>query len=76
VQTATDPASPPIDCFYVYPTVSAQPGILANLHVDPTEIAVARAQASRFSQVCKVYAPVYPQLTLHAITTTTVAASW
>jgi pimeloyl-ACP methyl ester carboxylesterase len=68
VQHATDPENPPIDCFYVYPTVSGQPGILANLHIDPTEIAVARAQASRFSQDCKVYAPVYPQLTLHAIT--------
>jgi hypothetical protein len=28
---------------------------------------VAESQASRFSQVCRVYAPVYPQLTLNAI---------
>ena len=40
-----------IDCFYVYPTVSPQPGVLANLHIDPAETAVAQAQASRFSQV-------------------------
>ena len=55
--------NPPIDCFYVYPTVSTQKTANANLHVDPEETAVAIAQASRFSQVCKVYAPMYPQLT-------------
>ena len=58
---------PPIDCFYVYPTVSRQKTANANLHVDPEETAVAMAQASRFSQVCKVYAPMYPQLTTTGI---------
>jgi hypothetical protein len=67
VEHFTDASSPKIDCFYVYPTVSPQLGILANLHMDPAEISVAEAQASRFSQVCRVYAPMYPQLTLHAI---------
>jgi hypothetical protein len=67
IQRASDASNAPIDCFYVYPTVSAQPGVLANLHIDPAEKSVAEAQASRFSQVCRVYAPVYPQLTLHAI---------
>ncbi len=62
------PASrPPIDCFYVYPTVSRQQTANANLQVDPQETAVAIDQASRFSPVCRVYAPVYPQLTLSAI---------
>jgi hypothetical protein len=68
VRHASPAADPPVDCFYVYPTVSEQPGVVANLHVDPAETAVARVQASRFAQVCKVYAPVYPQLTLHALT--------
>ena len=67
IERASVTANPPIDCFYVYPTVSSQPSILANLHIDQAETAVAEAQASRFSQVCRVYAPVYPQLTLHAI---------
>src|SRR6266487_3784410 len=63
-----DPAKrPPVDCFYVYPTVSAQPTVNANLNVDPELTAVAENQAARFSQVCRVYAPVYPQLTLSAI---------
>ena len=68
VEHAAPAKNPPVDCFYVYPTVSGQSGVVANLHIDPSETAVARIQASRFSQVCRVYAPVYPQLTLHALT--------
>jgi hypothetical protein len=60
--------NPPIDCFYVYPTVSSQFTTNANLNIDPEETQIAINQASRFSQVCKVYAPIYPQLTLIAIT--------
>ena len=40
----------------------------ANLDIDPEEKAVANSQASRFSQVCKVYAPMYRQFTWAAIT--------
>jgi len=57
----------PIDCFYVYPTVSLQPTPNANLDIEPNETGVALAQASRYSQVCKVYAPMYRQLTIAAI---------
>jgi hypothetical protein len=57
---------PPVDCFYVYPSVSAQPTVNANLNVDPELTAVAEFQASRFSQTCRVFAPVYPQLTVVA----------
>jgi Protein of unknown function (DUF3089) len=58
---------PPIDCFYVYPTVSEQEGPNANLTIEPQETQIAIDQASRFSSVCRVYAPMYPQLTLKAI---------
>lgn len=58
---------PSIDCFYVYPTVSEQEGPNANLTVEPQETQIAIDQASRFSQDCKVYAPMYRQLTLKAI---------
>jgi hypothetical protein len=58
---------PAVDCFYVYPTVSEQEGPNANLTIEPQETQVAIDQASRFSQLCKVYAPMYPQLTLKAI---------
>src|SRR4051794_25694621 len=42
----------PIDCFYVYPTVSEQKTTNANLKIDPQQRAIATFQASRFSQVC------------------------
>jgi hypothetical protein len=67
IQHARTPPRPPIDCFYVYPTVSTQTTANANLTIGPEETAVAVAQAARFSQVCKVYAPVYRQLTVAAI---------
>ena len=67
VVAAAPAKNPPVDCFYVYPTVSLQATANANLHVDPTERAVAVAQASRFSQVCRVYAPMYRQITLGSI---------
>ncbi len=51
------------DCFYVYPTVSAQSSANATLRVQPAERAVARLQASRFSSVCRVWAPIYRQRT-------------
>ncbi len=63
--TRTSP--PPVDCFYVYPTVSEQEGPNANEVIEPSETQIAIDQASRFSQDCRVYAPMYPQLTLAAI---------
>ena len=57
----------PIDCFYVYPTVSEQEGPNANLEIEPQEKQIAIDQASRFSQSCRVFAPMYRQLTLKAI---------
>jgi hypothetical protein len=61
------PKRPPIDCFYVYPTVSEQPGINADKSIDDQEIEIARYQAARFSLKCRVFAPMYRQLTLGSI---------
>jgi hypothetical protein len=61
VRTAADSR---FDCFYVYPTVSTQKTTNANLKVEPSEVATAREQASRFSQVCRVWAPMYRQQTV------------
>jgi Protein of unknown function (DUF3089) len=58
---------PAIDCFYVYPTVSDQKTGNANLHVDPEETSIALQQAARYSQYCRVFAPMYRQLTLAGI---------
>jgi len=67
VVPAAPAKAPPVDCFYVYPTVSDQPTVNANLTIGLQETAVAVTQASRFSQVCRVYAPVYRQITLGAL---------
>ena len=56
--------STPVDCFYLYPTVSQQTTMVADLAIDPEQISLARYQAARFSQVCDVFAPIYRQITL------------
>jgi Protein of unknown function (DUF3089) len=67
LQGAKRAKRPPVDCFYVYPTTSGQSTTNANLKVDKELVNVALAQASRFSQTCRVFAPVYRQLTLGGI---------
>ncbi len=62
---------PAIDCFYVYPTVSGQPTGNANLTIDPEERSIALYQAARYSQYCRVFAPMYRQVTLGGIGTGT-----
>jgi DUF3089 family protein len=61
------PASHAFDCFYVYGTVSTEPGNNADLVIQPAEIGAAVAQASQFSQVCDVWAPMYRQATSSAL---------
>jgi hypothetical protein len=67
VENATNAKHPKFDCFYVYPTVSDQKTINATLRIDPEERAIATYQAARFSQTCRVWAPMYRQLTLQGI---------
>lgn len=67
VEPAVRAKKRPVDCFYVYPTVSLQQTINANRAIEPNETGVALAQASRYSEVCNVYAPMYRQLTIKAI---------
>lgn len=66
-------ADPPIDCFYVYPTVSSDPGAIADLDWTPTdaEAATVRAQAAQYARSCRVFAPVYRQVTLAGLGTAT-----
>jgi hypothetical protein len=68
VQHARPAGDPAVDCFYVYPTVSSEFTFNADLTIGAEEEQIAINQASRFSQACQVYAPMYPQLTLLAIT--------
>ena len=64
---AASPTARRYDCFYVYPTVSTEPGNNADLTIQPAEIGAAVAQASQFSQVCNVWAPMYRQATAGAL---------
>src|SRR5262249_2791872 len=47
-------ANAPIDCFYVYPTISTDPTPNADMNPDPAEMNVIKQQAARFNAVCKV----------------------
>ncbi len=69
LRTTTPPAvrHPAIDCFYVYPTVSDQKTGNADLSIDPEERSIALYQVARYSQVCRIFAPIYRQVTLAAI---------
>ena len=67
VENPAIPLHPAIDCFYVYPTVSGQPTTNADKRKDPELYAIARYQAARYRRHCRVFAPVYRQLTLASI---------
>ncbi len=54
----------PIDCFYVYPTVSTDPSNNSDMNADPAEINVIKQQFARFASKCRPYAPMYRQITL------------
>jgi hypothetical protein len=57
---------PPIDCFYVYPTVSRDPGLNSDLSASE-ELGATQSQFARFSSVCRPFVPIYRQMTLAAI---------
>ena len=59
--------NPPIDCFYVYPTVSRDRGMNSDLQLNE-ERAMAEVQFARFAGVCRTFAPAYRQMTLAAVT--------
>ncbi|WP_213954413.1 DUF3089 domain-containing protein [Variovorax sp. dw_954] len=63
-------AAPAIDCFYVYPTVSRERTMNSALAATQAEREVANQQFARFASRCRLYAPLYRQLTLHALVTT------
>lgn len=63
---APDPAAP-IDCFYVYPTVSLQKTANADMTLEPEEQRAAVAQFARFAAKCRTFAPLYRQTTVAAL---------
>jgi hypothetical protein len=64
-QAAEDP---PVDCFYVYPTTSNDATPNSDLQVaEEQEIHTVYIQAARLTSTCRVFAPVYRQLTIPQI---------
>ena len=61
-----DPKAP-IDCFYVYPTVSNDPGVVSDMVPGPEEINVVKVQFARLGAKCRLFAPLYRQFTLTAL---------
>jgi len=59
---------PPVDCFYVYPTISGDPGPNSDLvPAEAEEINTVYNQAARLTSSCRMFAPLYRQLTLSMI---------
>jgi len=57
----------PIDCFYVYPTVSTDPSANSDMNAGAEETRVVAGQAARFQSQCRVFAPLYRQITLRGL---------
>lgn len=67
VETFKAATAPAYDCFYVYPTVSTDPGGNSDMVIDPAEKRVVDQQLARFASKCRVFAPMYRQVTLAAL---------
>jgi hypothetical protein len=59
---------PPVDCFYVYPTISRDETPYSDWEASPEEAGyVVLHQAARIASTCRVFAPIYRQRTLTAL---------
>lgn len=54
----------PVDCFYVYPTVSMQDSDISDLTQESEQFSRVRSQLARYGTVCRLFAPMYRQVTL------------
>jgi hypothetical protein len=68
-ETFTADPKAPIDCFYVYPTVSTDATPNSDMSQDPAEKNVILQQFARFGSKCRTFAPMYRQITLRGLQT-------
>lgn len=66
-ETFTPDPKAPIDCFYVYPTVSTDATTNSDMTPDPAEKNVILQQFARFGSKCRTFAPSYRQLTIRGL---------
>jgi len=66
VREPPPPAEPPLDCFYVYPTtdMSLRPGNHEDLGDVERTANTTLSQAGHFRSACKLYVPLYRQVTI------------
>ncbi|MBI1361179.1 MAG: DUF3089 domain-containing protein [Alphaproteobacteria bacterium] len=67
IEAFTPAKDPKIDCFFVYPTVSLDPGYQSDFVPDHMEFDDIKLQFARFGAACRQFAPVYRQGTTTAI---------
>ncbi|MFY3386149.1 DUF3089 domain-containing protein [Paracidovorax sp. MALMAid1276] len=67
IRTLRPDAAAPVDCFYVYPTISYDATGNSDLVAGPEERRVAQHQLAPFGGVCRMFAPMYRQVTLAAL---------
>ena len=60
-------ADPAFDCFYVYPTTSLDAGPNSDRLPGPEERFVVQNQAAQLSTVCRLFAPMYRQITVNGL---------
>lgn len=63
-ETFRPAADPGIDCFYVYPTISNDPTPNSDMIPGAEEKRTVEHQLARFGSVCRLFAPVYRQVTI------------
>ncbi|HYD98832.1 MAG TPA: DUF3089 domain-containing protein, partial [Alphaproteobacteria bacterium] len=56
-----------VDCFYVYPTVAADTTPNSDMIPGAEERYVVQRQLARFGKACRVFAPLYRQITIPAL---------
>ena len=57
----------PLDCFYVYPTVSSDGALNSDMNPGREEKLAAETQFARFASTCRPFAPIYRQMTFAAV---------
>jgi Protein of unknown function (DUF3089) len=67
VQTLRANPAAAIDCFYIYPTISYDASANSDLDAGPEERRAAQHQFAAFGSECRLFAPVYRQVTLAAL---------
>ncbi len=58
----------PIDCFYVYPTTSLDQATFSDMNAGLNEETITTfTQAAHFNAECRMFAPIYRQITIQAL---------